>query len=116
MQLKQYPIEISKAAKIVQRLDKRIAIAKAALDRMNFAIEVTIAQDVELKNDQQRRARRMELQQEPAYAEHCETLQQLEWKRDAAQINLGCLRDSFRVEMLEMRERIARMEVNQLIA
>lgn len=116
MHLKEYPTAIAKAAKTVQRLDKNTTAAKAAVDRMNYAIEVTIAQDAELKNDQQRRARRMELQQQPAYTDTIEALQQLEWKREAAQINLDCLRHAFRVEILEKRERIARMEVNQLIA
>lgn len=116
MQLSYYPTAIAKAAKTVQQLDQNIANLKAAVDRMNYAIEITISQDENCKNDQQRRARRMELQHQPAYTDATEALQKMTWEREAAQIDLDCLRHTFRVETLEKRERIARMEANQLIA
>ncbi|MGI0494285.1 hypothetical protein ACN4EG_21065 [Alkalinema pantanalense CENA528] len=116
MNLKDYPSAIAKAAKTLQRLEGQVWEHKNELTAWDWQIENTIASDVELKNEQQRKAKRLELQMGESYQQAREKLHKAEAKLEAAQIHLTMLRDTFRIEILETRERIARLEADRMIA
>lgn len=116
MQLKDYPTAIAQAAKTTQRLEANVWDAKNALAALDWQIEQAIAHDPDLKNDQQRRARRLEQQNTASYLKAREAVRKAEAKLEAAQIELTYLRDTFRIEILETRERIARLESDRMIA
>lgn len=116
MQLKDYPAAIASAAKTTQYLEANVWGAKNALAALDWQIEQAIAHDPNLKNDQQRKAQRLEQQNTASYLKARENVWEAEAKLEAAQIELTYLRDTFRLEILEARERIARLERDRMIA
>jgi hypothetical protein len=116
MKLNQYPTAIAKLARKLQRLDIEIRHHQNLVERQTAQVERAIATDPDLKNDQQRKAKRLELMAAPEYAEATETLQAAQDKRDLAAIDLQLLRDNFRVATLETRQAIVTAEKELLIA
>jgi hypothetical protein len=116
MKLKEYPTAIAKAANQTRRLEGDIWDARNELAELDYQIEGVITNDPDLKNDQQRKAKRLELQQSDASLTARQTLRRSEANLNAAQIQLTLLRDLFRVEILESRERIARLEADRMVA
>jgi crotonobetainyl-CoA:carnitine CoA-transferase CaiB-like acyl-CoA transferase len=116
MQLKEYPAAIAKAARNIYRLEGDVWDCRNQLAALEWQIEAAIAHDPDLKNDQQRKARRLELQQASDSQTARETLKKAEARLEQAQIQVTLLRDTFRIEILETRERIARLEADRMIA
>jgi len=116
MKLNEYPTAIAKLARKLHRLDIKIRHHQNLVERLTAQIERAIATDPDLKNDQQRKAKRLELMAAPEYVEATRTLQAEQDRRDLAAIDLQLLRDNFRVALLETRQAIATTERELLIA
>ncbi len=108
--LNQFPLKIAKAETKVLNLDREIAIHKENLSFMDGEIETAIASNKDLKNEQQRKTKRLELRQEPDYLQAKASLTEATEKRDKAQIELNLLRNQFSVAKLETRQAIASLE------
>ncbi len=80
------------------------------LSYLDEEIETEIAQNQELKNEQQRQAKRLELQQQPNYLELKYNLKEAREERDFCAIELNQSQNEFSVLKLEMRLHIARLE------
>jgi hypothetical protein len=110
MKLNEYPNAIAKLSRKLNRMDIEVRHCQNLLEQANTQIERTIATDLDLKNDQQRKAKRLELMAEPIYSQTASTLQTEQTKRDLTAIDLQLLRDNFRIATLEFRHTIAVME------
>ena len=69
-----------------------------------------IALNKELKNEQLRKTKRLELKQEPDYLQVKAALTEATEKRDKEVIQLNLLRNQFSVAKLEARQAIANLE------
>jgi len=110
LQLKQFPNKIAKAETKILNLESEIAIYKENLSFMDGEIELAIASNKELKNEQHRKTRRLELRQQPDYLQAKAALTEANEKRSKAQIDLNLLRNQFSVAKLETRVAIANLE------
>lgn len=108
--LRDYPHEIHKVQLQILRLDRKIRKAQQELDRLTAAIEQAIASDPELKNDQQRKAKRLELMQAPDYTVLTEALTEASERKTRLEIDLQLKRNEFAVRKLEFRDYIASKE------
>ena len=78
--------------------------------RSGEAWHCVIASNKELKNEQQRKTKRLELKQEPDYLQVKAALTEATEKRDREVIQLNLLRNQFSVAKLEARQAIANLE------
>lgn len=108
--LNQFPLKISEAETKILNLDCEVNIHKEQLSFMDADIEAAIASDKELKNEQQRKTKRLELKQQPDYLQTKSALTKATEKRDKALIELNLLRNQFSVAKLEVRQAIASLE------
>ncbi len=108
--LNQFPLKIAKAETKILNLDRQVTIYKEQLSFMDGEIETAIASNKDLKNEQQRKTKRLELKQEPDYLQAKASLTEATEKRDKAQIELNLLRNQFSVAKLEARQEIANLE------
>jgi hypothetical protein len=116
--LKEYPSKIAevetKILNLAQRScafgDREVNIYKEQLSFMDADIEAEIASNKELKNEQQRKTKRLELKQEPDYLQVKAALTEATEKRDFELIQLNLLRNQFSVAKLETRQAIANLE------
>lgn len=106
-----YPQRIARVQHTLLRLDRRARKVQRALDCKTAEIEWAIAQDTELRNDQQRRARRLELTADLAYGALAETVMEYQDRRTRLEIQLQLLRDEFAVLKLRYRDEIASKEI-----
>ncbi len=109
-QLKQYPKAIASVEEKLLKLNQEIAIQNQLISFLDADLEQEIASNKELKNEQQRKTKRLELRQEPDYLQFLAALAEATEKRDRAIIQLNLLRNQFSVAKLEMRQAIAQME------
>lgn len=109
-QLKQYPSAIASVEKELLKLNGEIVIQNQLISFLNADLEKAIANDRELKNEQQRKTKRLELRQQPDYLEVQQKLIQITEKRDLTLINLNQLRNEFSVIKLELKAQIAHLE------
>ncbi len=110
MSLNQFPLKIAEAETKVLNLDRQVTIYKEQLSFMDGEIETAIALNKELKNEQQRKTKRLELKQEPDYLQAKASLTEATEKRDREVIQLNLLRNQFSVAKLEARQAIANLE------
>jgi hypothetical protein len=116
--LKEYPNMIAEVETKILNLDREVNIYKEQLSFMDADIEAALsfaapsanASDKELKNEQQRKTRRLELKQEPDYLQVKAALIEATEKRDKEAIQLNLLRNQFSVAKLEIRQKIAQLE------
>ena len=108
--LNQFPNKIAEAETKILGLDRQVAIHKENISFMDGEIELQIASNKELKNEQQRKTKRLELRQQPDYLQAKAELTEATEKRDKAQIDLNLIRNQFSVAKLEMRQQIASLE------
>ena len=108
--LNQFPLKIAEAETKVLNLDRQVTIYKEQLSFMDGEIETAIALNKELKNEQQRKTKRLELKQEPDYLQAKASLTEATEKRDREVIQLNLLRNQFSVAKLETRQAIANLE------
>jgi hypothetical protein len=112
MDLKLFPAMIETRERNRLKAERELDLAIGALTFIESEIERAIATDSELKNDQQRKARRLELQSEPSYTEARESVERAKNKKALAEITLNKIRNEFTVKKLEIRERIANLEAS----
>ena len=108
--LNQFPLKIAEAETQILGLDRQVSIYKEQLSFMDGEIETAIALNKELKNEQQRKTKRLELKQEPDYLQAKAALTEATEKRDREVIQLNLLRNQFSVAKLEARQAIANFE------
>lgn len=109
MQLSHYPSAIAQAAQRVNELDSQIMAVQQLINREEGNAERVSAFDSELKNDNQRKARRFEMlliHQE--YQTAVNTLMRLTAEKANALAHLEYLRNQFSVAKLEARLEIAK--------
>jgi hypothetical protein len=110
MDLKLFPTAIETRERKLLEVDRELDLAIRALAFIESEIERSIATDSELKNDQQRKAKRLELQSEPSYTEARDSVERAKNKKALAEIALNKIRNEFSVKKLETRREIASLE------
>lgn len=108
--LPEYPQAIARAAEKHLQASQEVEIQSELLDFLTGEIEAAIADNPNLKNEQQRKAKRLALTQEPDYLAAKIALKQALFKRERLQIRLNLLRNQFAVAKLEARLQIAQLE------
>ncbi|MDX2242360.1 MAG: hypothetical protein NW224_16875 [Leptolyngbyaceae cyanobacterium bins.302] len=108
--LRTYPSAIAKVQTQILRLDGKIRKAQQELDGYTTDIEQAIATDPDLKNDQQRKAKRLELMRDSKYVVLADALADAVDRRTRLEIELQRHRNEFSVRKLEYRDHIASKE------
>ena len=112
MNLNEYPTAIAKLQRSILEFDQNLIGLVESVKIFEAEIDKEIAFDPSLKNDSQRKARRIELQQTDGdFYQATLLLKQTKEKRDLLAIDLELLRNNFSVLKLDKREAIARMEL-----
>jgi hypothetical protein len=93
MQLSDFPSAIAQTHRRMFAQDQLVRRLHSELDLMTATIDREIAFDLELRNDAQRKARRIERMNEDAYLDSANELQTAIDKRTDLQIELQLLRD-----------------------
>jgi hypothetical protein len=110
MKINEYPQAIALFEEKILVASREVEIQTELLGFMDGEIETAIASDKALKNDQNRQAKRLEMQQQPDYLEVKVNLKAAKEDRDRALIKLNLLRNQFLVAKLEYRMQIAQLE------
>jgi hypothetical protein len=112
MKLSEYPAAIAQLQRQILDLDQNIIGLAESVKIFEAEIDKTIAFDSNLRNDAQRKARRIELQQTDGdYYQASRLLKETKEKRELLAIELELLRNSFAIAKLERREAIAQLEL-----
>lgn len=112
MQLNDYPQAIAKLQSQILKLDQQIRTLNESAAVFLAVIDREIAFDLDLKNDSQRKAKRMELMETNAdYIEASLALKYAQDKRAEKEIELQLLKNQFSLLKLDRRETIARIEL-----
>ena len=111
MKLADYPQKIAQLQRQILDLDQNIIGISESVKIFEAEIDKQIAFDATLKNDAQRKSRRIELQQTDGdyYQSSC-LLKQKKEQRELLAIELELLRNQFSILKLELREAIVRTE------
>ena len=108
VELNHYPTAIAQAAQRVNEIDVSQMAVQQAIHRMEGYAERVAAFEPELKNDNQRKARRLEvLLTNQEYQKAVDTAMQLTTEKANALAHLEYLRNQFSVAKLEARLAIA---------
>lgn len=108
LQLSHYPAAIAQAAQRVNELDSQIIAVQQLINRVEGNADRVAAFDQDLKNDNQRKARRFEvLLTNQEYQTALNTLMRLTVDKANALAHLEYLRNQFSVAKLEARLAIA---------
>lgn len=110
MKLSKYPAAIASHQQKLLEANKMLECLLSDLEAKEAEIESAIAFDVELKNDAQRRARKLELIHSITYQSLKSLVHNQRITRDTIQIELTQLLNEFSVSKLEVREKIANLE------
>ncbi|PPS41931.1 hypothetical protein [Chroococcidiopsis sp. TS-821] len=107
-----YPNAIARIQRQILDTDQHLIGLTEGVKIFEAEIDKAIAFDTSLKNEAQRKARRIELQQTDgnSYAAS-RLLRETKEKREILAIELELLRNQFAILKLEKREAIARLEV-----
>ncbi|MBD1860102.1 MULTISPECIES: hypothetical protein [Trichocoleus] len=106
--ISQYPAAIAQAAQAVNELEHQIGEARQHIARLEGNADMVVAFETNLKNDNQRKARRFEvLQVNPEYQHAMDALLRLSTEKSNALAHLEYLRNEFSVAKLETRLAIA---------
>lgn len=116
MKLIDYPAAIAEKQHQLLRAEQHVRRQQEILNRLTAEIDTTIAFDTSLKNDAQRKARRVELMGSASYRTAYANLQMAQDERAEMEIDLNLLRNQFGVLKLEKRETIAAREMQLLDA
>jgi len=111
MQLNEYPEAIAQLERTQLQQIRQVRDLKNSLAEMDANIKYTVAFDLDLKNDRQRDAQTSELKASPGYQSLILELQEAQDRQVELEIELELLRNQFTVAKLEIRERIAQMEL-----
>lgn len=116
MKLNQYPTAIAQAAQKLNSIDSQIAAIELLINRLEGNADKISAFEPDLKNENQRKARRFEvLQTNLEYQRAIDSLIQLNAEKANAFTHLEYLRNQFSVAKLEARLTIAQ-QINDLEA
>ncbi len=108
MRLNQYPYAIAQASRSVNEVDQRMVELRQEIAIAEGKADLIVAFEINLKNDNQRRARRFEiLQADPNYQRLQDRLVQLTTDKANAIAHLEHVRNQFSVAKLEARWAIA---------
>jgi hypothetical protein len=108
LSLGQYPGAIAQAAQVVNEIEHRLAEARLHLARLEGNADRIVAFEANLKNDNQRRARRFEvLQINSEYKHAVDALNRTSTEKANAVARLEHLRNEFSVAKLETQLAIA---------
>jgi hypothetical protein len=111
MKLFDYPGAIAQQQRQLLQSDQHIRRLQDVLNHLTAEIDTAIAFDTDLKNDAQRKARRLEMMASSDYRKSLANLLMAQDKRTEIEIDLNLLRNQFSVLKLEMREAISRREL-----
>jgi hypothetical protein len=112
LSLSQYPTAIAQTAQSVTEIEQQIMEAQQHLARLEGNADRVVAFEPNLKNDNQRRARRFEvLQANLEYKHACNAMTRLTTEKSHASARLEHLRNEFSVAKLETRLQIAQQLV-----
>lgn len=120
LSLGQYPSAIAQAAQAVNEMEHQIAEVRQHIARLEGNADMVVAFETNLKNDNQRKARRFEvLQVNHEYQRALDALNRLTTEKSNAIARLEHLRNEFSVAKLEARLQIAQqlvgMEARELV-
>jgi len=108
MQLSHYPTAIAQAAQRVNEIDSQLLAVQQVINRLEGHADRVAAFEPELKNDNQRKARRFEvLLTNQEYQKAVDTSLRLTGEKANALAHLEYLRNQFSVAKLEARSAIA---------
>lgn len=116
MKLTHYPAAIAEKQRELLRLDQRIRRQQDVLQNMTAEIDTAIAFDTTLKNDAQRKAKRIEAMRSADYRWAVANLLMAQDERTEVEIDLNLLRNQLSVLKLEMREAVTNRELQLLDA
>lgn len=111
MQLHDYPEAIATLQRSLLAQTQQIRELKTALGEMDAGIKYSVAFDTDLKNDRQREACIAELKSAAGYQALMGELQAAQDKQADLEIELEFVRNQFTLAKLEVRERIAQIEM-----
>lgn len=115
MKLADYPQAIAKLQRQILDLDQSLISLSESVKIFEAEIDKAIAFDASLKNDTQRKAQRIQMQQTDGdYYQSSLLLKQTKEKRDSLAIDLEFLRNQFSILKLEKREAIAQLEAQSV--
>lgn len=116
MRLLDYPAAIAQKQRELLQVEQHIRRSQDILNRLTAEIDTNIAFDSELRNDAQRKAKRLELMKSGEYRKAATQLQIVQDQHAEIEIDLTLLRNQFSVLKLELREAIASRELQMLDA
>jgi hypothetical protein len=111
MRLFDYPTAIAQQQRQLLQSEQHIRRLQDVLNHLTAEIDTAIAFDSTLKNDAQRKAKRVEMMASPAYRKSLANLLMAQDKRTEIEIDLNLLRNQLSVLKLEMRETITNREM-----
>lgn len=111
MKLIDYPVAIAEKQRNLLQTEQHIRRLQDIINRLTAEIDTAIAFNTELKNDAQRKAKRLELMSAPDYRRAATNLQITQDERAEIEIDLNLLRNQFSVLKLQLREAIAAREL-----
>lgn len=111
MQLVQFPQAIHSCQHNLLKAGQLVRQLQANLDRLSAKIDSEVAFDLELKNEAQRKARRIALTETPEYAKAMELLQVAKDRLTEMEIDHQLLLNQFAVLKLRKWESIVQKEI-----
>jgi hypothetical protein len=106
-----YPTAIAQKQRDFLREEQHVRRLQEIVNRHMAEIDTQIAFDSDLRNDAQRKAKRIELMRSADHQRAWANLQMAQDRRAELEIDLSLLRNQFSVLKLEMREAIASREL-----
>lgn len=116
MKLIDYPAEIAEKQRQLLRIEQHIRRLQEIVNGLTAEIDTAIAFDSDLKNDAQRKAKRLELMSTAEYRKAVANLLMAQDERAEIEIDTNLLRNQFSVLELQLREAIAACELQMLDA
>lgn len=116
MKLIDYPAEIAEKQRQLLRIEQHIRRLQEIVNGITAEIDTAIAFDNDLKNDAQRKAKRLELMSMAEYRKAVANLLMAQDERAEIEIDANLLRNQFSVLKLQLREAIAARELQMLDA
>lgn len=111
MDIKDFPTEIKNVRTKILKLDSKLEDAKNELNMLDLNIELVIKTEG-LKNDQERKTRRLELKLiNDTYKKAESSLKKLERQKEGLEIDLEFLINEFTVAKLMVRDSIVKSEI-----
>jgi hypothetical protein len=112
MNINEYPLTIAKLERQILSQTQAARRINETINVLHSKVERAIAFDESLKNDAQRKSRRLELLNDIAEYQDClDKLMEIQDKQKELEIDLNYYRAQFTIKKLELRDRIAKAEL-----